>query len=170
MPTKAPKGAQPTPIFEIDSTGSSTVRSKLLSEHYGEANPASARIRKGSRVARPLKSQEILAQRSNVPAVTSRVRLPPVQVSKREREAGKIRPELKRRLERTARRDRKHTGRGLFDAPNVKDVEGELSEAVRRAGEYDAWQPTSEPAVDDSIKDIVAKPGVKVRYLLTSAA
>jgi nucleolar protein 53 len=166
MPTRAPKGAQPTPIFEIDSKGSSAVRSRLLAEHHGEANPASARIRKGSRVTRPLRSQEILAQRSNVPGVTSRVRLPPVQVTQKERETGKIRPELKRRLARMARRDRRHTGRGLFDAPDQRDVHGELSEAVRRAGEYDAWQSIAEPAIDDSIKDIVAKPGVKVRQLL----
>jgi nucleolar protein 53 len=162
MPTKAPKSAEPAPLFEIDSRGSSTVRSKLLAEHYAEANPASAKIAKGTRIARPLRSQEILAQRSNVPSISSRVKLPSVAVPKKERESGKIRPELKRRLERIARRNRKHTGRGLFDAPAAPDIKGELSEAVRRAGEYDVWQPREEPKVEEDIRDLVVKSDIKV--------
>lgn len=56
------------PLFQLDTTGDSSVRNSLQHAFSAGANPAAARLRRGTAFNKPLKSDQILAARSAEPA------------------------------------------------------------------------------------------------------
>ncbi|CEQ38751.1 SPOSA6832_00192, partial [Sporobolomyces salmonicolor] len=121
------------PIFEIDTVGEASVRRSLLADQA----PASARLRKGQSIHKPLRSDLILAQRSSVPALSSRA-VPSAEalVKKQKAKLGKVDRATKEKLKRIARKDGE--GQGLWGIKSGDQGEA-LSDAVKKAGEYDAW-------------------------------
>lgn len=125
-------------LFQVDTVGSSSVRHTLLHAETS-ANPASGRLRKGASFNKPLKSDLILAVRSSVPALTGRVVPSAETVVKKDKEKmGRVDRATKERLNRIAGRDGKGTGLWAVKSGGAK--EEALTEAVRSAGEYDAWE------------------------------
>lgn len=126
--------AADAPLFEIDTTGSSTVRHALLAD----AGPATARLRKGQSFKKPLRSDQILAARSSVPALSSRAQpASEVQARKQAEKRYKVDRETKERLKRIVGRDGQ--GEGLWGVKGHQS-RGELTAAMKSAGEYDAWE------------------------------
>lgn len=123
------------PLFEIDTAGSSSVRHSLLHSASGSTT-ANARLRKGTSFNKPLKSDQILAMRSDQPAMTSR-RVPTSAVTLGKREEAKrqkVDRETKEKLKRIVGRGGE--GEGLW---GVKGGEMVVQMAEPSAGEYDAW-------------------------------
>lgn len=126
------------PLFEVDSIGSSSVRHTLLHQATS-SNPASGRLRRGSSFNKPLKSDQILAARSNTPALTGRVKPTALVVSRKDKEKmGIVDRATKERLLRIAGRDGR--GTGLWQIKSGGDHPEALTKAVREAGGYDAWE------------------------------
>lgn len=125
---------QPPALFEVDTAGDATVRRTLLHD----AAPAAARLRKGTSFNKPLKSDQILAARSSVPALRSKI-VPSteVQAKKTKEKLGRVDRATKEKLKRIVGRDGQ--GDGLWGVKSGGDQEEALTEAVRKAGEYDAW-------------------------------
>jgi len=140
------------PLFEIDTQGSSSVRRTLLADQQ----PAQARLRKGQSIHKPLRSDLILAQRSDVPALSSRV-VPnaEAQAKKNKVKAGKVDRATKERLKRIAGRDGQ--GEGLWGIKTGDKGEA-LSDAVKAAGGYDAWKAKEKPSEeeDTAMKEFLA--------------
>lgn len=160
------RAALNTDLFVLDDEGDDSLRRQLLSSTWD--TPAAAHPRKGS--GKPLKSEQILAMRSKVPARMSKAQ--PRSVMQREKLAHerreKIDPEVKKRLRSMVKRNNVE-GRGLWDVSAQKDVSGqELSTAVKEAGSYDVWlanqaeQEEEEDESMDHIKEIVKAPKPKV--------
>lgn len=149
------KQATDADLFVVDEAGDETLRRQLQSSAWD--NPAAANARKGS--GKPLKSTEILAQRSRVPGRTSKVQPGAMVKYKLEREKRmKITPEVKKRLRSMAKRNEG----GNKDLWNVAAAGGANLERadVKNAGEYDMWASTSHEVavkkpVPEDIVDIV---------------
>jgi len=122
-------------LFEIDTAGSASVRHSLLHTASGSST-VNGRLRKGASFNRPLKSDQILAMRSDQPAMTSR-RVPTTAAALGKREEfkrNKVDRETKEKLKRMVGRGGE--GEGLW---GVKGGEMVVSMAEPSAGEYDAW-------------------------------
>ncbi|GAA5922763.1 Nop53p [Sporobolomyces koalae] len=147
------------PLFEIDTQGSASVRRTLLADQQ----PAQARLRKGQSIHKPLRSDLILAQRSDVPALSSRV-VPSaeVQAKKTQAKLGKVDRATKEKLKRIAGKDGQ--GEGLWGIKSSSNSQP-LSNAVKDAGSYDAWlQPEQATADEDSaMKQLLATHDKKTR-------
>ncbi|ORY90169.1 putative membrane protein [Leucosporidium creatinivorum] len=157
--------AADAPLFEIDTVGSSTVRHSLLAN----AAPANARLRKGTSFNKPLKSDQILAARSSVPALRGKV-VPSsdIQARKTKEKLGRVDRATKEKLKRIVGRDGQ--GEGLWGVKGAAG-EGELTEAVKKAGEYDAWEVVVKKSkYDDEAMDeaIIASTGKRVPKAPTS--
>ncbi|KAJ8297219.1 putative membrane protein [Rhodotorula toruloides] len=149
------------PLFEIDTTGSSSVRHTLLADQA----PAAARLRKGQSFKKPLRSELILAQRSNVPALSSKV-VPSAEAQAKRVKAklGKVDRATKEKLKRMTGRDGQ--GEGLWGLKSTGDREEAVSGAVRDAGKYDAWKAEQEATGDDedaAMKEVLAIHDPKTR-------
>lgn len=158
------KQATDADLFVFDEAGDETLRRQLQSSTWD--NPAAANARKGS--GKPLKSSEILAQRSRVPGMTSRAQPGAMIKYKVEREKRmKITPDLKKRLRSMVKRNNVG-GKGLWDVAETGGVAVQHAE-VKNAGEYDMWASTSQEVskkpVHDDIVDIVTRAPIKVRYV-----
>ncbi|GAA5844808.1 hypothetical protein JCM3766R1_003324 [Sporobolomyces carnicolor] len=140
------------PLFEIDTAGSASVRRTLLADQQ----PAQGRLRKGQSIHKPLRSDLILAQRSDVPALSSRV-VPSATAQQKRNQAklAKVDRQTKEKLKRLAGRD--GDGQGLWGIKSGKSGE-ELSDAVKLAGGYDAWKAKEQPSQDDdtAMKEFLA--------------
>lgn len=144
-------------LFEIDAAGDEALRSRILSSTWDA--PAAAHPRRGS--GKPLKSLEILAQRSKVPAQKSKAQ-PGIMVQdlKEREKRARITPELKRRL------------KGLVQHANSNErSKGNqaLPDAVAGSGTYDVWSnehnasaSTSRIEIHEDIKEFVTKAPIKV--------
>jgi nucleolar protein 53 len=160
-----------SPLFEIDTVGSSSVRHSLL---HAPA-PAAARLRKGTSFKKPLKSDLILAARSSVPALSSRV-VPSteVQAKRNQEKLGRVDRATKEKLKRIVGRDGQ--GVGLWAVKSGADQEDALTEAARKTGEYDAWELVVKdgPEVDVAMKEVIlantTKQIPKVRSFLFPAS
>lgn len=155
------KQATDADLFVVDEAGDESLRRQLQSSTWD--NPAAAHARKGS--GKPLKSSQILAQRSRVPGMTSKVQPGAMIKYKVEREKlMKITPDLKRRLRGMVKRDGAGD-RGLWD---VSQPAGKMVERadLKSAGEYDVWASTSQvvqkKVISEDIQDIVIAPTPKV--------
>jgi hypothetical protein len=125
-------------LFAVDTSGDASVRNSLLHAATSDV-PASGRLRKGASFNKPLKSDLILAQRSKVPALTGRVVPSAGTVLRKDQEKmGRIDRATKERLNRIAGRDGK--GQGLWSVKSGGAKEEALSEEVKNAGGYDAWE------------------------------
>ncbi|GAA5899398.1 ribosome biogenesis protein NOP53 [Sporobolomyces salmoneus] len=140
------------PLFEIDTQGSSSVRRTLLANQQ----PAQARLRKGQSIHKPLRSDLILAQRSDVPALSSRV-VPSLeaQAKKNKVKLGNIDRKTKEKLKKLAGRDGQ--GEGLWGIKGETNQQA-LSDAVKAAGGYDAWKEKEKPSEeeDTAMKEFLA--------------
>ena len=156
-----------TDLFAIDDAGNEQLRAQLLSGTHDA--PAAAHPRRGS--GKPLKSTEILAMRSKVPARTSKVQ-PGVMVQHmKEREKRmKVTPELKKRL-RSMVKHANASDRGLWDATSHNDRAAlQLPSAVAGSGSQDLWDTqanavasTSKAIVPAAVEEMsLSKPAVKV--------
>ncbi|KAM0793612.1 hypothetical protein ACM66B_001045 [Microbotryomycetes sp. NB124-2] len=129
------------PLFEVDTVGSASVRRTLLANQA----PAQARLRKGQSINKPLKSEEILAQRSAVPALHSRVVAAP-DSKRNKRKLAHVDRATKDKLKRIAGRD--GHGQGLWGVKSDSNDRPEMiTEAVKQAGTFDAWATA---AADDA--------------------
>ena len=154
-----------TELFAVDVAGDEGMRRSMLSSTWD--SPAAAHPRKGS--GKPLRSQEILAQRSKVPAQLSKATPGIMAAQKLERERrAKITPEMKRRLRGMVKRDRT-VDRGLWDVAQEKQLHFLGGDVAVQAGEYDVWDAPSTSkqvaaleAVPEDIRDVVVKRTVKV--------
>ncbi|BGP28454.1 hypothetical protein JCM10296v2_000187 [Rhodotorula toruloides] len=149
------------PLFEIDTTGSSSVRHALLADQA----PAAARLRKGQSFKKPLRSELILAQRSNVPALSSKV-VPSAEAQAKRVKAklGKVDRATKEKLKRMTGRDGQ--GEGLWGLKSTGNREEAVSSAVRDAGKYDAWKAEQEAKGEDedaAMKEVLAIHDPKTR-------
>ncbi|EGU13354.1 putative membrane protein [Rhodotorula toruloides ATCC 204091] len=149
------------PLFEIDTTGSSSVRHALLADQA----PAAARLRKGQSFKKPLRSELILAQRSNVPALSSKV-VPSAEAQAKRVKAklGKVDRATKEKLKRMTGRDGQ--GEGLWGLKSTGNREEAVSGAVRDAGKYDAWKAEQEAKGEDedaAMKEVLAIHDPKTR-------
>ncbi|GAA5925259.1 hypothetical protein JCM3775_006408 [Rhodotorula graminis] len=149
------------PLFEIDTAGSSSVRHQLLADQA----PGQARLRKGQSFKKPLRSDLILAQRSSVPALNSRV-VPSADAQAKRVKArlGKVDRDTKDKLRRLAGKDGQ--GDGLFALKSLSD-RPEAVEGVKDAGRYDAWDAAQqvEAGEDDdaSMREVLALSNPKTR-------
>lgn len=129
------------PLFEVDTTGNASVRHSLLADQA----PAAAKLRRGASFKKPLRSDLILAERSGVPALTSKV-VPSAEVQTKRVKAkrGQVDRATKEKLKRMTGRDGK--GEGLW---GIKSGAGDeaVPDSVKEAGRYDAW--TAAPEADD---------------------
>ncbi|GAA6002608.1 hypothetical protein JCM10207_007590 [Rhodosporidiobolus poonsookiae] len=143
---------QEQPLFEVDTQGSSAVRHQLLADQ----GPASARLRKGQSFKKPLRSDLILAQRSAVPALSSRA-VPSADAHAKRVKAklGDVDRKTKEKLKRLAGKDGK--GEGLWGIKSGKADEA-LARAVKEAGTYDAWEQEAQPGEDEdtAMNDTIA--------------
>lgn len=156
------------PLFEIDTQGNNSVRRTLLADQQ----PAQARLRKGQSIHKPLRSDLILAQRSDTPAATNR-RAPSTgtQTKRNTVKQGKVDKATKERLKRIAGRDGE--GEGLWGIKTGDQGEA-LSDAVKAAGGYDAWKAKEQPGEEEdtamreflAIHDSKSRPVPKVRLRL----
>lgn len=146
-----------TPLFQTDSKGDSSVRHSLLHQ-ASSANPASGRLRKGASFTKVLKSDSILAMRSNTPALTSRVVPSALKVIKKDqRLVTKVDRATKERLRRMT--GRSGEGEGLWGVSAGGPRDELLTEAMKSAGEYDPWEIKVVPSVageDLAMKAIIA--------------
>ncbi|KAF9484273.1 P60-like protein [Pholiota conissans] len=117
-------------LFQIDTKGDDHIRNHLPPRYS----------------AAQLTSTKILAQRSAVPAVLSRI-----TSASNKRKSGVSRDD-KERLMRIAKRPRKGPFNSILDPSEYAAGSGivELSEAVKKSGTYDAW--AEEPA-EEVLKD-----------------
>lgn len=161
-------------LFTVDAAGDESLRRNLLSSTWD--TPAAAHARRGS--GKPLKSAEILAMRSRVPAQTSKKQPGLMTQIKNERERrSKITPELKRRLRGMVKHDNRND-RGLWDVASTSQTPSamQVAESLKDGRTaYDVWtaaalsEPSSskavQAAVPEDIQDIVAvkKPKVSTR-------
>lgn len=129
----ATRAAQDAPLFTVDTVGSSTVRHQLAADQQ----PGSARLRKGQSFKKPLRSDLILAQRSAVPALSSKV-VPSTDAQRKKVKAklGNVDRQTKEKLKRLAGKDGQ--GEGLWGIKTGD--QGEALDSVREAGKYDAWE------------------------------
>jgi len=139
-------------LFTVDAAGDEGLRRNLLSSTYD--TPAAAHARKGS--GKPLKSAEILAMRSRVPAQTSK-KLPGLMTqikNDRERRA-KITPELKKRLRGMVKHNNSQD-RGLWDVAGTSEAPSaiQVADSLKNGSgsSYDVWtmdvnEPSSSKAV-----------------------
>ncbi|KAI5477514.1 P60-like family protein [Pseudohyphozyma bogoriensis] len=138
-----PPPAPEAPLFEIDTVGSSSVRHSLLSA-FSSADPSAAphKLRKGQSINKPLKSTQILAARSGVPAVTNR---------RSESEGNKkkrVTREEKERMKRIVGREGK--GEGLWGVKSGVTGLVEATEQRLKMGKtYDAWKVEEKIEVDE---------------------
>ncbi|GAA5915515.1 hypothetical protein JCM6882_005924 [Rhodosporidiobolus microsporus] len=130
------------PLFQVDTTGSSSVRHALLADQA----PAAARLRKGQSFKKPLRSDLILAQRSAEPALSSRV------VPSAEAKAKQVKKKLagvdrrtKEKLRRIVGKDGE--GEGLW---GVKSAKGEGARGLQgeKGKAYDAWAEEEQDGED----------------------
>ncbi|GAA5837312.1 hypothetical protein JCM9279_005650 [Rhodotorula babjevae] len=149
------------PLFEIDTAGSSQVRHQLLADQA----PAQARLRKGHSFNKPLRSDLILAQRSAVPALNSRV-VPSADAQAKRVKArlGKVDRDTKDKLRRLAAKD--GHGDGLFALKSLSD-RPEAVDAVKDAGRYDAWEAAQQVELgeddDAGMREVLALSNPKTR-------
>ena len=146
-------------LFTVDASGDDGLRRQLLASTWD--NPAAAHPRRGS--GRPLRSEEILAQRSRVPARTSKV-TPGIMVKQKKdlERRMKITPELKKRLRGMVTR-KSTTDRGLLDVEVPR-----LQNTVVEDGDHDVWSTTpnlqgSLSRAHPEILEFVKPPCAKVR-------
>ncbi|GAA5861393.1 hypothetical protein JCM3774_000234 [Rhodotorula dairenensis] len=147
------------PLFEVDSQGSSQVRHALLADQA----PAAARLRKGASFRKPLRSDLILAERSGVPALSSKVApTADVQAKRAKAKLGAIDRATKEKLKRMTGRDGQ--GEGLW---GIKSGPGDeaVPSSVLEAGKYDAWTPAPQPDADEDaeMKKVLAVHSAKTR-------
>lgn len=151
------KQATDAELFTVDEAGDEGLRRSLYASTWDA--PAAAHPRKGS--GKPLKSEQILAQRSRVPARTSKA-TPGVMVQQKlEREKrSKITPEVKKRLRGMVKRNEMHD-RGLWDVSDAQKQVGLLNGENVPTGGYDAWGASTSavtlPRVTEDIKELVTK-------------
>lgn len=154
------KRATDAELFTVDAGGDESLRRSLATSWDA---PAAANPRRGS--GRPLKSMEILAQRSRVPAQKSKAAPGLMLQQKLEREKRqKISPELKKRLRGMVKRNNTQD-RGLWDVSTGAPKEFQMAEIAE--GSYDAWAqavtlPSKDEGVHESIREIVVRPTPKV--------
>ncbi|GAA6008990.1 ribosome biogenesis protein NOP53 [Rhodotorula paludigena] len=135
------------PLFEIDSAGSSAVRHALQADQA----PAAARLRRGQSFKKPLRSELILAQRSAVPALSSRVTPSADAQAKRVKDKlGKVDRATKDKLKRLT--GRAGQGDGLWGVQAHAAGDEALAQGVKEAGRYDAWAQ-AEPATLHGAED-----------------
>lgn len=147
------------PLFEVDTKGSSQVRHALLADQA----PAAARLRKGASFRKPLRSDLILAQRSAVPALSSKVApTADIQAKRAKAKLGAVDRATKEKLKRMTGRDGQ--GEGLW---GIKSGPGEeaVPSSVKEAGKYDAWTPAPKPDADEDaeMKKVLAVHSAKTR-------
>ncbi|KAK4705760.1 nucleolar protein 53, partial [Phenoliferia sp. Uapishka_3] len=145
------------PLFQLDTAGDSSVRNSLQHAFSAGPNPAAARLRRGTAFNKPLKSDQILAARSAEPALRGRV-IPSLEIEKKKDKVRRthIDRETKERLKRITGRD--GSGSGLWSVKSGGAKEEALTEAVRQAGGYDAWERKMEEIDendDESLKKLI---------------
>ncbi|GAA5855039.1 hypothetical protein JCM8547_002356 [Rhodosporidiobolus lusitaniae] len=129
------------PLFQVDVQGDSSIRHQLQADQ----GPASARLRKGQSFKKALRSDLILAQRSSVPALSSRaVPSAEAQFKKDKAKLGNVDRKTKEKLKRLAGKD--GHGEGLWGIKTGD--QGEAVERVKDAGRYDAWEKPEGPGKD----------------------
>lgn len=160
------KQATDADLFVVDEAGDETLRRQILSFTWDA--PAAAHARRGS--GKPLKSTQILAQRSKVPARTSKALPGAMAQYKSEQEKRmKITPVMKKRLRSMVKHNNSHD-RGLWDVDEPLAKNLQLTDPSE-AGSFDVWASTSKAAqmaetVSEDIRDIVVKLPPKVSRLL----
>jgi len=126
-------------------------------------NLARKSLRKFS--AAQLTSTKILAQRSAVPAVLSRI----TSSNEPSKRKSPLSPRDKEKLIRIAKRPRKGPFNSILDPAEYgagSSIVG-LSEAVKQSGRYDAWAPEPlQPELEDGLETI-QKPVLKVSVLVS---
>lgn len=118
------------PLFQVDLVGNSITRRSLHSSSHPDS--FSSHLRRGS-TRKPLTSDLILSQairNTATPALPSRFD-PAVATARK----AKVDRKTKEKLKAIVGRNR--TGDGLWGVKSL--VQGDLTEAVKRAGEYDVW-------------------------------
>lgn len=155
------KRATDAELFTVDAGGDESLRRSLATNWDA---PAAANPRRGS--GKLLKSAEILAQRSRVPAQKSKASPGLMLQQKLEREKRqKITPELKKRLRgmvaRTNTRDR-----GLWDVSDGAAKELQMADTGDVG--YDVWTKavahnSEQDSAHESIRAIVVRTTPKVR-------
>jgi nucleolar protein 53 len=144
-------------LFKMDSKGDSSVRNTLLGQ-LATSNPASGRLRKGTSFNKVLKSTSILAMRSAEPAMTGRKIPDALTVVKKDKEkAGKVDRATKERLKRITGRE--GSGSGLWGVKSGGPREELMTEAMKSAGEYDAWEVIVDPIIEG--EDLALKAIIK---------
>ncbi|SCV68097.1 BQ2448_218 [Microbotryum intermedium] len=145
-------GAEDDALFQIDTVGSSSVRHALLRDHVQA--PAAAKMRKGTSFKKPLKSEQILAARSAVPAISSRV-VPAhasAVVKKEQRKAAKVNRETKERLKRIVGRVGQGQGLRALKSTDKRPAASHNGLIIDGGNEYDAWG--SVVSVEQDVKDV----------------
>lgn len=138
-------------LFIIDTKGDdkgTLLPSTLLLKLSDFFFPVRRSLPRFSRTA--LKSHQIISQRSAIPAVHARPRRP--LVSSREKE----------RLLRIARKDRRGPLNSIVDPSQPGDGSAllEVTEAVKKSGQYDMWSSQTEAASDVAVKVKVLCPKI----------
>lgn len=163
------KQATDAELFVVDDAGDDHLRRQLQSSTWD--TPAAAHPRRGS--GKPLKSSEILAQRSRTPARMSKAQAGVMVQQKAEREKRmKITPDLKKRLRGMVKHANSNgQDRGLWEVSsqqlNGKDGVAAMHQQTGKVvkGDYDMWASTSQAAltVPEDIRDLVQVAKAKVR-------
>ncbi|GAA6038664.1 hypothetical protein JCM8097_009473 [Rhodosporidiobolus ruineniae] len=142
----ASKAEQEQPLFTVDTLGSAQVRHQLLADQA----PGAARLRKGQSFKKPLRSDLILAQRSAVPALSSKVTPSADAHAKRVKaKLGNVDRKTKEKLKRLAGKDGQ--GQGLWGIKSGDQGEA-VTDAVKQSGRYDAWEKEAEEEGDKAMK------------------
>lgn len=162
---KAPTEPIPsTSLFQVDTAGDNSVRQSLQHAASSSGAATGGRLRKGESFNKPLKSDQILAARSNVAAISSRKVPNALTVIKKDQEkAGRVDRATKERLKRMTGRDGQ--GSGLWSVKSGAPREELETAAMKSAGEYDAWEVIVEPIVvgeDLALKAIVKENTTRV--------
>ena len=158
---KKDKLATDAELFTVDAGGDESLRRSLATNWDA---PAAANARRGA--GKPLKSLEILAQRSRTPAQKSKASPGLMLQQKLEREKRqKITPELKRRLRGMVNRNNTQD-RGLWDVDEGSAREIQMADTAN--GGYDVWTKSAtlpkEDGLHESIREIVVRPVPKVGF------
>ncbi|KIM41216.1 hypothetical protein M413DRAFT_18869 [Hebeloma cylindrosporum] len=125
-------------LFQIDTKGDERIRSALPPRFSSSQ----------------LTSAKILAQRSAVPAVFSRV-----TGSGSNKRKSLLSREEKEKLMRIAKRPRKGPFNSIMDPSEYASGSGivDLSEAVKASGTYDAWAPEEVAEIKDGLENVQKK-------------
>ncbi|RUS17428.1 ribosome biogenesis protein Nop53/GLTSCR2 [Endogone sp. FLAS-F59071] len=124
-----------------------------------------AKVKRALAKNKPLRMDEILAERTAIPAVASRPgSLKPATAGKSDSVA-KVSKYTKRKLEELVRRKR-----DVIGEPTGVTRDRGITEAVKKSGTYDVWGETQEEKIDDNdFLRPVKKIKVKVRFVRTKS-